>query len=196
MENRYMDRMEKVASRSSERADRIGQKVQKLRPIQKIREIEQSYEGRAPTVEETQAREKLKSRVEANPRFQQLQAKGQDLQRKTEEKLNSINAKYTGRDPKMDRQEQQQAQMQSDKAKLEATNMQAQLQQQQQAQKQQDQAMKSEQGGAAASSMGSNDMGGGAGYAKGGYVNNKMIVNKGVGASMKPHNVFGSKGKK
>ena len=28
-------------------------------------------------------------------------------------------------------------------------------------------------------------------YAKGG-----MIVNKGVGASMKPHNVFGTKGKK
>lgn len=33
-------------------------------------------------------------------------------------------------------------------------------------------------------------------FAKGGYVTKGMVVNKGVGASMKPHNVFGSKGKK
>ena len=90
--------------------------------------------------------------------------------------------------PQQDNQAQLMQQVaQEQQAKQAALQSQQQAQQAQQAQ-QQNSNMPQQVGGKAASAMG-------LGYAKGGYVKG-MIVNKGVGASMKPHNVFGSKGKK
>ena len=166
-------------------AYRIGQRIEGLRPVQKFNEFQQGIAGRPPTEKEMQTGERLRSRIVANPRFQKLQQRGMDIQQKQMERQMKMQPQ-----PQQDNQAQlmqQVAQEQQAKQAALQSQQQAQQAQQQQAQ-QQNSNMPQQVGGKAASAMG-------LGYAKGGYVKG-MIVNKGVGASMKPHNVFGSKGKK
>jgi hypothetical protein len=84
----------------ADRQQRIGQRIQNLRPVQKFNEFKQGIAGRQPTEKEMQTGERLRSRIEANPRFQQLQ-----------ERANGIGQKQMSAPP-MPQQDNQSQQMQ------------------------------------------------------------------------------------